>query len=84
VPAPTSSPAAALQGSSLAPLDAHIIQRLHPTLRGQPRPVLEECTTAFRQRFRLPGVAVSIADRITQKRHHVWIKAWLVQHGSVA
>jgi DNA recombination protein Rad52 len=82
--APASPPAAALDDPALAPLDPPTIQRLHATLRGLPRPALEGFTKAFRKRFQVPGEAVSIADRITQKRHHDWIEAWLVQHRSVA
>ncbi len=82
--APASSPAAAPDDPALAPLDPPTIQRLHATLRGLPRPVLEGFTKAFRKRFQVPGEAASIADRITQRRHHDWIEAWLVQHRSVA
>jgi hypothetical protein len=65
---------------ALAPLDPQTIQRLLATLRGLPRPALEGFTRAFRKRFQVSEDAVSIADRITQKRHHDWIEAWLAQN----
>ena len=66
------------------PLDAETIQHLHSTLRALPRPLLESLTRAFRKRFQVPDAAVTIADRISQKCHHDWIEAFLVQHQGVA
>ena len=60
-------------------LDAETIQQLHSTLRALPRPLLESLTRAFRKRFEVPDTAVTIADRISQKCHHDWIEAFLVQ-----
>jgi menaquinone-dependent protoporphyrinogen IX oxidase len=42
--------------------------------------VLQEFTAGFRRRFQVPADATTIADRITQQRHHDWIEAFLVQH----
>ncbi|MEB3322501.1 MAG: hypothetical protein VKI81_06730 [Synechococcaceae cyanobacterium] len=78
--ADATSPAGAPANPAMAPLDPQTIQRLLGTLRALPRPALEGFTKAFRKRFQVPGDAISIADRITQKRHHDWIEAWLVQH----
>jgi DNA recombination protein Rad52 len=66
----------------LAPLDPGTIQQLLATVRGLPRPALEEFTKAFRKRFQVPEEAASIADRICQRRHHDWIETFLVQHQS--
>jgi len=66
--------------ASLVALDAETIQHLHNTLRALPRPLLESVTRAFRKRFQVPDTAVTIADRISQKCHHDWIEAFLVQH----
>jgi DNA recombination protein Rad52 len=67
---------------SLDPLDPGTIQQLLATVRGLPRPALEGFTKAFRKRFQVPAEAVSIADRICQRRHHDWIETFLVQHQS--
>jgi hypothetical protein len=64
----------------LRPLDPAAIQQLLTTLRGLPRPLLEEFTAGFRRRFQVPAGATTIADRITQQRHQEWIGAFLVQH----
>jgi len=74
-PLPSAPPEA-----SLVALDAETIQLLHNTLRDLPRPLLESLTRAFRKRFQVPDTAVTIADRISQKCHHDWIEAFLVQH----
>jgi DNA recombination protein Rad52 len=68
----------------LAPLDPATIHQLHATIRSLPRPVFEGFTKAFRKRFQVPAEAPSIADRISQRRHHDWIEAFLVQHQVVA
>jgi hypothetical protein len=65
---------------SLRPLQPEAIEQLLTTLRGLPRPLLEEFTAGFRRRFQVPESAATIADRITQQRHHDWIEAFLVQH----
>jgi hypothetical protein len=44
---------------------------------------LESLTRAFRKRFQVPDVAVTIADRINQKCNHDWIEAFLVSHREV-
>ena len=62
----------------LAALRPEVIQQLHGDIRGLPRPQLEELVTAFRQRFRLAEGA-SVAAAITQKQHHDWVEAYLVQ-----
>ena len=62
----------------LAALTPEVIQQLHGAIRGLPRPQLEELVTAFRQRFRLAEGA-SVAAAITQKQHHDWVEAYLVQ-----
>ena len=62
----------------LAALTPEVIQQLHAQIRGLPRPQLEELVTAFRQRFRLAEGA-SVAAAITQKQHHDWVEAFLVQ-----
>ena len=63
---------------ALAVLSCAEIQQLHGAIRDLPRPQLEALVTAFRQRFRLAEVAL-VAAAITQKQHHDWIKAFLVQ-----
>ena len=70
---PEETPAAAL-----AALTPAVIQQLHGAIRGLPRPQLEELVKAFRQRFRLAEGA-SVAAAITQKQHHDWVEAFLVQ-----
>ena len=65
---------------TLDPLDPGTIHKLHSTIRSLPRPALEGLTKAFRKRFQVPPDALSIADRISQRRHHEWIEAFLVQH----
>jgi hypothetical protein len=61
--------------SALAPV---VIQQLHGAIRGLPRPQLEALVIAFRHRFRLSEGA-SVAAAITQKQHHDWVEAYLVQ-----
>ncbi|MCP9889268.1 RAD52 family DNA repair protein [Cyanobium sp. ATX 6A2] len=65
---------------ALVPLDPAAIQQLHDTIRSLPRPLLEGLSKAFRKRFQIPPEASTIADRITQRRHHDWIEAFLVRH----
>jgi hypothetical protein len=65
-------------GAALAALSPAVIQQLHGTIRDLPRPQLEALVTAFRQRFRLAEGA-SVAAAITQKQHHDWVEAYLVQ-----
>ncbi len=67
----------------LTALTPEVIQELHGAIRGLPRPQLEELVTAFRQRFRLAEGA-SVAAAITQKQHHDWVEAFLVQVGGKA
>ena len=74
------SPAQQEPDPSLDPLDPGTIQQILATVRGLPRPALEGFTKAFRKRFQVPPDALSIADRICQRRHHEWIEAFLVQH----
>ena len=74
------SPAQPEVDPSLDPLDPGTIHQLHRTIRSLPRPALEGLTKAFRKRFQVPPDALSIADRISQRRHHEWIEAFLVQH----
>ena len=62
----------------LAALRPEVIQQLHGAIRGLPRPQLEALVIAFRQRFRLAEGA-SVAAAITQKQHHDWVEAFLVQ-----
>jgi len=62
----------------LAALTPEVIQLLHGAIRGLSRPQLEALVTAFRQRFRLAEGA-SVAAAITQKQHHDWVEAYLVQ-----
>jgi len=82
-PAATAAPAPQQADSidpALVPLDPAAIQQLHDTIRSLPRPLLEGLTKAFRKRFQVPPEATTIADRITQRRHHDWIETFLVQH----
>jgi hypothetical protein len=74
------SPAQQEKDPSLDPLDPSTIQQILATVRGLPRPALEEFTKAFRKRFQVPEEAASIADRICQRRHHDWIETFLVSH----
>ena len=92
-PAPSTPPtsaavpsqtATAPEDPGLAALNAETIQHPHSTLRALPRPLLESLTRAFRKRFQVPDAAVTIADRISQKCHHDWIEAFLVQLEQVA
>jgi hypothetical protein len=76
--------AAAPEDAALLPLDGATIRQIHATVRSLPQPQLEGFTKAFRKRFQVPEAASSIADRITQKQHHDWIEAFLVQHQTVA
>jgi DNA recombination protein Rad52 len=71
--------AAAPADPGLAALDPSTIRQLHTTLRSLPAPLLAGFTKAFRKRFQVPEDAPSIADRISQRRHHDWIEAFLVQ-----
>jgi hypothetical protein len=75
--APAQSPAAA-SDAALAALAPAVIQKLHAQVRSLSRPQLETLVTAFRQRFRLAEGA-SVAAAITQKQHHDWVEAYLVQ-----
>ena len=68
----------------MPPQDAGTIEHFHNTLRALPRPLLESLTRAFRKRFQVPEEAVTIADRINQKCHHVWTRAFLVSHRECA
>ncbi len=76
--------AAAPEDAALLPLDGATIRRIHATVRSLPQPQLEGFTKAFRKRFQVPEAASSIADRITQKQHHDWIEAFLVQRQELA
>ncbi len=79
VQAPTLAISPAEPGAvGLAALTPEVIQQLHGAIRGLPRPQLEALVTAFRQRFRLAEGA-SVAAAITQKQHHDWVEAYLVQ-----
>ncbi len=79
VQAPTLAISPAELGAvGLAALTPEVIQQLHSQVRGLPRPQLEAMVTAFRQRFRLAEGA-SVAAAITQKQHHDWVEAYLVQ-----
>lgn len=82
--AATEGVAAAQEDAALLPLDGVTIRQIHATVRSLPQPQLEGFTKAFRKRFQVPEAASSIADRITQKQHHEWIEAFLVQHQTVA
>jgi len=77
---PSSAAPSASYDPGLAPLDPAVIRQVLSTLRGLPRPMLEDFTKAFRKRFQVPADAPSIADRICQRRHHDWIETFLVQH----
>ena len=77
---PSSRPAQPEVDPSLDPLDPGTIHQLHSAIRSLPRPALEGLTKAFHKRFQIPPDALSIADRICQRRHHEWIEAFLVQH----
>jgi len=74
-PAPLAGEAGAV---GLVALRPEVIQQLHNSIRSLTRPQLEELVTAFRQRFRLAEGA-SVAAAITQKQHHDWVEAYLVQ-----
>ncbi len=76
--------AAAQEDPALLPLDGATIRQIHATVRSLPQPQLESFTKAYRKRFQVPKAASSIADLITQKQHHDWIKAHLVQRQTVA
>jgi hypothetical protein len=80
----TNGIAAAQEDPALLPLDGATIRRIHATVRSLPQPQLEGFTKAFRKRFQVPEAASSIADRITQKQHHDWIEAFLVQRLELA
>ncbi|MFO8238208.1 MAG: RAD52 family DNA repair protein, partial [Prochlorococcaceae cyanobacterium] len=71
---------AAANDPGLRPLELAAIEQILVTLRGLPRPLLEEFTAGFRRRFQVPADATTIADRISQQRHHDWIEAFLVRH----
>jgi len=78
-PVPTLANSPAEPGAvGLAALTLEVIQQLYGAIRGLPRPQLEALVIAFRQRFRLAEGA-SVAAAITQKQHHDWIEAFLVQ-----
>jgi DNA recombination protein Rad52 len=77
------SPAQPEVDPSLDPLDPGTIHQLHSTIRSLPRPALEGLTKAFRKRFQVPPDALSIADRISQRRHRDWIETFLLQHQQV-
>jgi hypothetical protein len=70
--------AAEASDAALAALAPAVIQKLHTQVRSLSRPQLETLVTAFRQRFRLAEGA-SVAAAITQKQHHDWVEAYLVQ-----
>ena len=79
VQAPTLAISPAEAGAvGLAALTPEVIQQLHGAIRSLPRPRLEELVAAFRLRFRLAKGA-SVAAAITQKQHHDWVEAYLVQ-----
>ncbi len=69
---------AELSDAALTALSPAVIQLLHAQVRSLSRPQLEALVTAFRQRFRLAEGA-SVAAAITQKQHHDWVEAYLVQ-----
>jgi DNA recombination protein Rad52 len=77
---PSSDGSAPTPDPGLAPLNPATIHQLCDTIKALPRPALEGFTKAFRKRFQVPPEALSIADRICQRRHHDWIEAFLVQH----
>jgi hypothetical protein len=66
------------QAVALAALSPAVILQLHAKVRSLPNHQLEALVTAFRQRFQLAEGA-SVAAAITQKQHHDWIEAFLVQ-----
>ena len=70
--------AAETSNAAMAALSPAAIQQLHGAIRSLSRPQLEALVTAFRQRFRLAEGA-SVAAAITQKQHHDWVEAYLVQ-----
>jgi len=79
VQAPTLAISQAESGAAgLAALTPEVIQLLHAQVRSLSRPQLEALVTAFRQRFRM-GEGASVAAAITQKQHHDWVEAYLVQ-----
>jgi hypothetical protein len=43
-------------------------------------PLLDSLTWAFCKRLQVPGHVVTIVKWITQKGHHDWIEASLLQH----
>ena len=63
---------------ALVALAPAVVQRLQGAISSLPRPQLEALVSAFRQRFRL-AEGTSVAAAITQKQHHDWIEAFLVQ-----
>ena len=64
--------------AALVALAPAVVQRLHGAINSLPRPQLDALVSAFRQRFRL-AEGESVAAAITQKQHHDWIEAFLVQ-----
>ena len=74
-PAVTPGETSAFALVALAPA---VVQRLQGAISSLPRPQLEALVSAFRQRFRL-AEGTSVAAAITQKQHHDWIEAFLVQ-----
>jgi len=74
---PAQSPAAT-SDAALSVISPAVIQLLHAQVRSLSRSQLEALVTAFRQRFRLAEGA-SVAAAITQKQHHDWVEAYLVQ-----
>jgi len=71
IPAETSA-------ASLVALAPAVVQQLHGAINSLPRLQLETLVSAFRQRFGLTEGA-PVAAAITQKQHHDWIEAFLVQ-----
>ncbi len=69
---------AGISDAALSALSPAVIQLLHAQVRSLSRPQLEALVTAFRQRFRL-AEGGSVAAAITQKQHHDWVEAYLVQ-----
>jgi hypothetical protein len=64
-------------------LHPETIQHLQNTLRALLRPLLESLSLAFRKRFQGSDTVVTITDRISQKCHHDWTRAFLVSHREV-
>jgi|GEM_PF-4392939 len=64
--------------AALTALSPAVIQLLHAQVRRLSRPQLEALVMAYRQRFRM-GEGASVAAAITQKQHHDWVEAYLVQ-----